>query len=82
VLQASSYLTIGLHRLHVRIDTRWGTTNAAEIKTRGGIGRARVRRDPSRWRLYRAAVAAGDSPGRSCSGVTDLVAAGYVDVIA
>ena len=46
---------------NVRIDTRWATADAdRHSQTRGGIGRARARRHPGRWRLDRGAVATGD----------------------
>jgi ABC-type uncharacterized transport system substrate-binding protein len=79
--QASSYLTIGLHRLHVRIDTRWATTNAAEI-SRHAAELVALASD--------VILAAGDStvpPLLQATRtvpivflvVTDSVAAGYVD---
>ena len=45
---------------NLRIDTRWGTTNAENSQTRCGIGRARARRHPGLWQLDHRAVAAGD----------------------
>ena len=40
---AQSSWTIGHN---VRIDTHWATTNSAEIRRHGGIGRARTGRRP------------------------------------
>ena len=46
---------------NVRIDTRWATTDAAEIRRpRGGIGRTRTGRHPGLWHLDRGAIAAGN----------------------
>ena len=46
---------------NVRIDTRWATTDAAEIsQARGGIGCARARRHSGPRHLVRGAIAAGD----------------------
>ncbi len=83
-LQALALLgwTVGRN---VRIDTRWATANADDIRrARGGIGRARAGRHPGHWqprpwrRCYRR-----PAPCRSCScSVIDPVGAGFVASLA
>ena len=82
-LQALALLgwTIGRN---VRIDTRWATANAADIRrTRGGIGRARAGRHPGPWRsTVGPLLQATRTVPIVFPVVADPVGAGFVDSLA
>jgi len=69
---------------NVRIDTRWATVNAAELRRHAaGVGCARARRHSGLWRLGRGAVLQATRTVPVVFPVLgDPVAAGFVDSLA